>query len=67
MIVSKACKRKRDPASVEKSKKVVNALFKEADVNNDGQLDFGEWIMFSAKMAESLKAKYGGAYTLNES
>jgi len=29
-------------------------------------LDMGEWIMFSAKMAESLKTKYGGSYTLNE-
>lgn len=66
MIVSRASKRKRDPASAEKSKKAVGALFTEADVNNDGMLDMGEWIMFSAKMAESLKTKYGGAYTLNE-
>jgi hypothetical protein len=35
MIVSRACKRKRDPASVEKSKKAVEALFKDSDVNND--------------------------------
>jgi hypothetical protein len=35
MIVSRACKRKRDPASVEKSKKTVEALFKDSDVNND--------------------------------
>jgi Ca2+-binding EF-hand superfamily protein len=66
MIVSRACKRVRDPESVEKSKKAVEALFNEADVNDDGELDFGEWIMFSAKVSGGLKEKYGGSYTLNE-
>jgi len=43
MIVTRASKRARDPKSVEKSKAAVLALFTEADANNDGMLDMGEW------------------------
>lgn len=66
MIVTRASKRARDPKSIEKSKAAVLALFTESDANNDGMLDMGEWVMFSAKVEASLKKKYGGAYTLTE-
>ena len=66
MIVSKSTKRGKNQKAIDKSMAAVKKIFVEADANADGMLDKGEWIIFSAKMAESLKAKYGGAYTLTE-
>lgn len=66
MIVAKSFKKKRDIASIKKGREAVHKIFSTADVNNDGTLDLEEFKAFSNAISASLKAKYGGAYTLTD-
>jgi len=38
----------------------------KADANGDGLLNLDEFIAFGTLMGDSLKAKYGGSYTLDK-
>ena len=66
MIVSKAFKRDKGNKAKQKSMDAVHKLYVKADANNDTFLNLEEFINFSTYMGDSLKAKYGGSYSLTK-
>ena len=61
MIIKKVCNVKSL-----KGADTLGALFKEADVNKDGVLNWEEWKVFSNLLAKKMKESYGDSYTLND-
>jgi len=49
-----------------KGKDTLKPLFKKADVNGTGELDFAGWKVFSELLKEKMASTYGGeSYTLD--
>ena len=49
-----------------KDPEVIQEIFEEADINQDGRLDFEEWKTFSAALSFKMTQYYGDTYVLTE-
>ena len=47
-------------------KEVLLELFKKADMDSDGRLDFDEWLVFCESIKKCKEKKFGGSITLTE-
>jgi hypothetical protein len=61
MIIKKVCNVKSL-----KGKDTLSPMFKEADQDKDGLLNYKEWKAFSNLLAAKMKENYGASYTLND-
>jgi len=49
-----------------KGEDTLAPIFNKCDVNNDGMLDWEEWLEFGKCMKQMLTDKYGSSYDLTE-